>query len=299
MVASELGDGYATFTLVDEALKHRRVQDLQHSKLQHPLKHLKELAEAKDMTAMVLMARVLELKGEYRSALTLFNAATATVNISSDKRDTRDKNALCEAWKGIARIEKTNGNLSKEMQAWEAAATQGDDPKAFYELALRKADKSPSESLEHMLKAASSGVGDAAFKLGMAYCSYLEVGQEEKTSDAQMSRTGANRSQALSKQYQMIKEWFTVATESEDCSWRAHAKLQLARIMRKTGASTQSLAELEDALHDLKLNTSTKHSLLTSWTNPTFDPTSTDLERLLGGQIRVENIRGQTRGNVV
>ena len=283
-IASELGDEYATFTLVDEALKHGRVQDLQQSKLQQPLKHLKELADANNTIAMVLLARVLELKGEFRSALTTFKAAVAAVNNPNDKRDTRDKDALCEAWKEIARIEKTNGNLSKEMQAWEAAAMQGDDPKAFYELALRKADKSPSESLEHLLKAASSGVGDAAFKLGMAHCSSLEAGQDEKTSDARTSRTGANPGQALSKQYEMIKQWFTIASESENCAWRVHAKLQTARIMRKTGDSVQSLASLKDALHDLKLEASTNHSLLTSWTDPTFDPTCTDLERLLAAK---------------
>ena len=279
-ISSELGDEYATFTLVDEALKHGRIQDLQNPKLQEPLEHLKKSAEAKNLTAMVLLARVLELKGEFKSASTVFRAAVATNLPASDNSDTPDKDALSEAWKGIARIEKRNGDLPKELQAWEAAATQCDDPRAFYESGLRKAGEAPLESLEYMLKAASSGVGDAAFWLGMAYSSVMEAGTVEETSHAPISRTSPSRDTL--GYYRIIKEWFSIAAASDDCSSRAHARLQAARIMRKMGDPAQSLASLKEALHYLQLAPSNNRLLLTSWTDPAFDPTCADLSNMIG-----------------
>ena len=277
--SSDLGDEHATFIMIDEGLKHGRPQDLKHPKLRAPLSHLKKLAEAKNLVALVLLARTLELEGDLQTSLKLFQRAIAVARDPRSNSEARDNATLSEAWKGAARLARKLNHASEEQVAWESAALQCDDPEAFFELAIRKNSQLASKNIEYLQKAAISGVGDAAFELGMAYCSSLETAAEKEGSVETMPRINA-RTEFL-EQYEMIKEWFSIAVESEKCRWRGQARLQGARVMRKLGHFEKSLTWLELALQEMQIRSKKDQLLCSKWQDSEFDPTSRELERML------------------
>lgn len=280
--ASALQDEDATCILVEEGLKHGRAQDLQHAKLQGPFGQLQKLAVAGNPAAVLLQARLLELKGNLKEALEGFKSAILQASANQNGEKTDHRTTLAEAWQGVARVEFKFGNSEKEVEALEVAALQYDNSEAIYKLALKRHDDdAPSEAAELFLKAAVSGIGNAAFMLGTILCSQMEAKEEDSSSP----QSGIQiQGQKFIKEYNMIKEWFTIALESaqahSDSTGRAQASLQIARVLRKTGQLEQSVACLDQAIAQMQPNTPPIHSLRELWGDPTFNPTSKDIKSL-------------------
>lgn len=264
--------------LVEEGLKHGASQDLQNPKLQDAIKHLHQLAEANNPLAMVLVGRMMELFGDARGALKNFRGAivAASATPSAEERDYQA--TLSEAWESIARLENGFNNPTKELEALAAAALQHDNPRALYELALRKEKESPTESSEYLRKAAVSGIGDAAFKIGLSNAVEIDV-KERHTAPSSTSKN--QRQSAPSKQYRIVEEWFLIAAESESCNFKGQAKLHSARAMRKTGQLEKSRTRLESALELLQLQASDVRLLRANWMKPEFDLSTQELQDMI------------------
>lgn len=284
-LSSEMGDQAATMILVDEGLCR---SNLGHHQLQKPLRHLDQLVNDNVVEAVVLAARVNEVRGNSSKALSLFRRATT---ISSGPKSAADlpKASLSEAWMGIARIERDLGHASSASEAVRTAALEYDSSEAFYELALESEVEKPEEMVNHLLKAAISGVGNAAYKLGLWYSAQADDREHSITnlSDVpQKSFPEAQRGVKIPRKYKVGHEWFSVAAESESCEWRAQAALHTARILLKSGL----VAESEYCLESIFAHKEIKPKLVTwlreNWTGSSFEPSTVEFEELIQGRRR-------------
>ena len=267
--------------LVEEGLKHGRPPDLGHAKLQDPLKHLQKLANNRNTAAMVLSARVQELRGDADKSLRAFKDVIREVPEENRSKEDPSNASLSEAWEGIARLEGNLGNHVKEREALDAAALKYDNPTAFHRLATLTQSESPAKSEEYFQKAAISGMGDAAFEMGKSCCLQIEESQNHTSPSP---NTGARtRESDVPRQYLTAMEWFLIAMESQRCERPAHARLHTARILRKTGEAEKSARSLMAGLQQLQLQR--EHGLVQffkeNWPNPRFNPTCRELDVIL------------------
>ena len=279
-VASSLNDVDATLLFVDQGLRHGLAKDLQHWRLEVPLKQLAQLAEkGQNPAAMVMQARTMELQGQRDDALSMFwkatNAATA-----EGQREKDHLASLSEAWEGIARLSAKLRRPEQEIEALEIAATRYDNAKAFFLLGVRNGQKSLEQSLEHHKKAAISGIGDAAVKLGMWHAVLADAYQEPAVNKSS-SFLEASHSDGL-EDGRIAEEWLSVGADSDNCTSQGYARFHAARLMRKRGDSVKSMDMLRLAVEQSPLKPEAQAQLQDAWAKSPFDLTIPQLDELIG-----------------
>ena len=163
--ASALNEPAATLQIVSEAFQNGTVAK---PELAKPLQHLSMLAKTdNNASAMFLLAQILESQGKVDKALSYYE------QITNDKGKTYRAAAevdgtVAQAWLALGRIKTSNGDLTGAKAALKKAALEYDDPTAYFYLA-RFCDPMSDDYQLYNLKAASSGVKEAAHNLGDFY----------------------------------------------------------------------------------------------------------------------------------
>ena len=253
MSAAEMQESMATMILMEQAIRHNRREDLSKADLQVARWNLGKMATDGNQPAQILQARVLEVEGgDDRRILGLLERA---VGVSSDAGDgerpaevelfaedskkegegEEPEASLADAWRQIARIRARLGQKDLAKDALKAAAVDLDDPQAYYLLAEQHFDSASATYIEYMLKAAVSGVGNAAYKVGV-----WNLQEMERGSSAAPARS-RNRFAPIvdtTQWYQLIRQWFLVSLEAAECDFRLEAKMHLARLLFKLGEAS-------------------------------------------------------------
>jgi len=150
--ASKLGNQEATFRLIVSGIRSGSFKDYE-----QPLKRLQIMAKENNPTAMTLLGRILANQGRDGEALELFRKATRG-----------------PAGLGLKVLEKLlfardnflwNRMRRRPKQYFRKAAFELDDPSAYYYLSELQEESSLNQAV-YLMKAASSGIVEAAHKLG-------------------------------------------------------------------------------------------------------------------------------------
>ena len=230
VAASSLDDETAILFLAEEAFKDGKPELMNMQSLQSARVHLGRLAEAQNPSAMILLAKGKELHGKHEEALELYQEAGSLSETMTSSQYDESSSIPGEAWASAGRLMGKMSRVAEEQRATEKAAVMHDNPEAYYTLALKFRKPTENQYLEYMLKAAGSGIGDAAYKVGLWYLD--QTGGQSSTRHIPST---------------MAQEWFQVAAESPKCQWKPLAKLHIARMLYEQGDLTSAKQLLEEA----------------------------------------------------
>lgn len=162
--ASALGEPIATLKVVSEAYQNGKLAT---PELAKPLQRLTTLAKVNsNPPAMLLLAQILESQGKVDKALTYYEQITN--NDGKDRAAAEADGTIARAWLALGRIKASNEDFTGAEAALKKAALEYDEPTAYFYLA-RFCDTKSDDYLLYNLKAASSGVREAAHNLGDFY----------------------------------------------------------------------------------------------------------------------------------
>jgi TPR repeat protein len=210
--ASELGDESATIDLVSSALRKGKLHLYAAS-----LQQLEILAKEGKPRSMTLLGRVAAARGKDREALEWFR----TVFKESGNLDPEEAGEalVCEG----QILKKTN--LKEAEAAFRKAALELDNPSAYFNLSQLEEEGSLQQKV-YLLKAASSGISEAAHSLGSLELSKIKESDESSSPD-----------------YGMAREWFQIAA----VDGFGPSMLSMARICKASGESEEGLEWLAKA----------------------------------------------------
>ncbi|RDL37455.1 uncharacterized protein BP5553_04888 [Venustampulla echinocandica] len=218
--ASKLGEKSATFELVLSAIK---ADGLRGNEVQAPLQRLNQLAKTdNEPLAMTLLGKVLMAQGREREALEWLRKATQppTGNIDFDGAGA----ALVDEGRALLKLEK----LVAANAVFKQAALELDEPEAYLHLSNFQEPGSQTQT-EYLMKAASSGVVEAWYKLGE------HEFQKITKSELKPEKIG---------DFGMAREWFQLAADGGSGS----AMLYMAQMLRVVGMGEDGLLWVERAL---------------------------------------------------
>ena len=265
MCAAELHDPMATMILMEQAVRHNRPADLAKAELQIAKWNLGRMAKEGNQAAQILQARILELEGgNDRKILNLLERAVGVVGDeeeakgptedelfaeeSKESRGDEEQDAyLADAWRQIARVQGRLGRKELAKAALQTAALDLDDPQAYYLLAQQHLESTSATYIEYLLKAALSGIANAAYKVGV-----WNLQEMERVSSGSAARARNPFAPAVvdtMQWYRLIRQWFLVSLEAADCDFRLQAKMHVVRLLSKLGESSDArdlLTELAD-----------------------------------------------------
>ncbi|KAI9879927.1 MAG: hypothetical protein M1830_006409 [Pleopsidium flavum] len=265
--ASDLHDSNATLQLISEGI---RKSGLTNPQLAKPLRRLSYLAEtSKNPSAMNLLGQILERQGEADKALGLYEDVVNAENDRYGGADDEDGN-IAQAWLALGRIKAKNRDVAGAEAALKKAALEFDDPTAYFYLARFRNPKSDDYHL-YNLKAASSGLLEAAHNLGIFYLqrsksdkqtsssveTKLDDGRDaisgspqstptqtlSSTNSANGSIRNTGQELSLNKTRTTAYEWFAVAAEGGFAS----SQINLALLLRGDGSYVDGMAWLKHA----------------------------------------------------
>lgn len=212
LTASELGDDVAAMALVSSGIKNGSLRDYE-----QPLRRLEIMAKEGNRRAMSMLGRIAAAGRRNSEALGWFQKATHGPS-GLDFEEAREA-LVCEG----QLLMKTN---VKEAEAvFRKAAREFDDPSAYFYLSELE-EKGSSNQVVYLLKAASSGIIEAAHELGSI---------EYSKSMVPIGDSPPN--------YAMAREWFELAATGE----YGPSILKLAQICRDSGETDEGLKWLEKA----------------------------------------------------
>ena len=237
--------------LIDEALKYSRKEDLLLPEIMNARKKLRRYVDAGDPTATVMEANILQIHGNSNQALKLYERAIDTSKDISVGQDALNK-VLSDASEALAMLYERSGNPEKAKKALEISAFKYDTPSSYLRLALKYHEPDSKLYHEYLLKAASSGVGEAARLLGTWYLTKIDKtlasSAQKVTSTSATSKEHDRKERGVvSHCYKLAKEWFLVTTELTTGKDANLAMLFLSRILRKQGDFDGCLQWLEKA----------------------------------------------------
>lgn len=211
--ASEMGDSEATIALIAAGIRSGsfRVSE-------KPLKRLEILAKEGNPRAMTLLGRTVATKGKTAEALEWFRKAT------------RGPAGLDFEEAGEALV--YEGELLMKSHRKEAiavlrkAALELDDPSAYFYLAELEKSGSPNQ-IVYFMKAASSGITEAAHELGL-----IEVAKAVESADGNTP-----------PHYEMAREWFQLAAAD---NYRP-SMISMSKICRDNGEAEEARKWLNKA----------------------------------------------------
>lgn len=217
MSASEMGYEPATLYLVTFGLGNGQFR-----LYEKPLQHVKIMADRGNPRALILLGRVVGSQGRDKEALEFFRKA---IQGPAGLEFEGASDAL--VYVGQLLIKKDKGQAEA---VFRKAALEFDDPSAYYYLAEIEKEGSLNRMVYYM-KAASSGILEAAHKLG----------------NIEKSRAVEEAKGKGPPDYQMAREWFQIAAEGQ--YWAS--MVSMAEICKDTGDSDQEQKWLQKA-RDLK-----------------------------------------------
>jgi len=268
--ASALNEPMATLQIVSEAFKNGT---LAKPALANPLQRLSTLARAdSNAPATILLAQILESQGKVDKALTYYEQITNNEG-KTYKATTEVEDTVAQAWLALGRIRTSNKDWTGAEAALKKAALEYDEPTAYFYLA-RFCDPKSDEYLLYNLKAASSGVREAAHNLGDFYLrqskrdretrnvlktnkTKSEDGKDATSQPAERQDLQPNLSSDLSQgspvkapqradsqeKRALAREWFNVAAYAGF----APSQVNLALLLRADGSFDEGLTWLEHA----------------------------------------------------
>ena len=272
VAASSLDDEDATLNLMEEALKHDKREHLEKSSVQGARAHLERLVKARNPAAMLLAAKQKELEGKTKEALELYQSATRDSETKGSSGDDEVNSIPGEAWESVGRLMGKMNMPAEEEKATERAAVVHDNPEAYHTLASKFRQPHENQYLEFMLKAAVSGIGNAAYRVGLCYLVQAE------------SLSNAGR-----VDFRLAREWFKAAAESPTCHFQALAKLHVARVFHKEGNSTGAMQLLEEAAQTSSVASDTIAWLRSCWDghdSRANNMTSLEFEAFINGESK-------------
>jgi len=256
--ASALHEPIATLQIVSKAFQDGA---LAKPELANPLQRLTTLAKIdKNASAMILLAQILESQGKIDKALAYYE------QIANDEGKTYGATAevqgtVAQAWLALGRIRTSNEDSTGAEAAWKKAALEYDEPTAYFYLA-RFRDPKSDDYLLYNLKAASSGVREAAHNLGDFYLRQSKQTKFEDSKDVTSGLSGSkdqqpNPSSDLShispaklpqgahsqEKRKLAREWFNVAAYAGF----APSQVNLALLLRADGCFDEGLTWLKRA----------------------------------------------------
>jgi len=265
--ASALNEPTATLQLVSEGLGK---SDLANPQLEEPLRRLSTLGKTnKNPSAMILLGQILERQGKADKALDFYEEVVNTKNDRYGGAEDEDSN-IAQAWLALGRIKAQGRDLAGAKAALKKAALEFDDPTAYFYMA-RFRDPKSDDYLLYNLKAASSGISEAAHNLGIFYLQRSKSDQQTSSSidtrlddgrDATLGAPQTTSAQTLSstdsakgllrntsngmslhETRTMAYEWFAVAAEGGF----APSQVNLALLLRGDGLYDDGMAWLKHA----------------------------------------------------
>ena len=225
--------------------------------------HLRELVNEGSISAMILQAQILENQGEKAKALQLYERAVNAEQVDTCSNDA-DASAqdFGQAWVAIARLKSHSTDNEAAKKAYEMAAFHYDDPWAYYCLAIYDGNVLNSQSIQYLLKAAASGVPQAAHKLGMYYFTLAQESAADSNETtlsrgkdplAIQERSWMKRGKSPSsptdnhKNWRLAAAWLGVAAESPLHAYIQDSRLFLAITLRKIGEEQKGMEWLDAA----------------------------------------------------
>lgn len=162
LTASVAGHADATLALLVPA---HRSGSLSKAEYQAPLKHLRVLAKSREnVQAMVLLGRIVQDEGREQEALDLFEAAAKSTAVRDGAVPVPIGAAEALVYAGEVQLKRGQKGPAEEM--FRKAALDLDNPLGYYHLAKLQEEGTTNKEV-YLLKAASSGVSDAAFEIGI------------------------------------------------------------------------------------------------------------------------------------
>ena len=228
--ASEVGDPSASVKIIKQAVKSSL---LGHPDVAKARKRLLQLVEEKYPTAMNLQACIYESEGRPQKALELYEEVIGIDDpkyIGIEGLSTWE-DGIADAWREASRLRYEAGDKKGAEAAFEKGAFKYDDPDAFYYLAKIFKSKASKDYFIYMLKAASSGIPEAAHEVGMYFLKYGQGLAETKLLAGSGSDSGPvkafdsryttmkgkeSRKGTISNQQNLdvVQEWFSIGADA-------------------------------------------------------------------------------------
>lgn len=221
LTASSLGDPNATLNLLRPA---HRTGKLQASEYAKPMQHLRLLANEGHVRAMVLLGRIFLDSGKDNEALSLFNRAAE----STPNGTTVLPADIAEGLIARGQILHKLGQVSEASSSFQTAALDYDHPAGYHFLAQLQASGSPTQEV-YLLKAASSGIIEAAYELGAMYFQRVNL--------AKLDEDDGKR------QLAMAKEWLYLGASGG----HGESMLAMSALMKEEGRADESMRWLRAA----------------------------------------------------
>jgi TPR repeat protein len=210
--ASRLGNEEATINLVTSGIRSGNFRNHRHL-----LERLEIMAKEGNPRAMTLLGRISANQGRKREALAWFRKATQ--GLAGLDFEEAGEALVCEAQLVM------DDNAKEAETLFRKAAFELDDPSAYYYLS--ELQESPLNQVAYLMKAASSGIVEAAHKLGLM----------------ELSKTGRGADGNSPTSYGMAREWFQLAAAGK----YGPSMLSLAQMCRECGELDEGLRWLNQA----------------------------------------------------
>lgn len=237
IAASYLHDPGATLLLITEAV---RTSNLTHPDIIGPRKHLEILVKRdKNPVAMRLLGEIREREGRTDDALSLYERA---VDADSDTYTGVEavESSIGEAWAKVCQLKLSMDDMEGAKATLEKAALQHDAPVAYYYLAIKFTAQDSANYKRYLMKAAASGMAEAAQRLGIYYHQewkkdvYISPSNEGSTQGEIEVRSLYPKEDSLVSTEEsgtnrlLASEWFSVAAEAG----LPRSRISLAIILR-------------------------------------------------------------------
>ena len=284
ITASYLHDPGATLQLVTGAIRN---STLNHPDLIGPRTHLELLVKKdKNPDAMMLLGKIRETQGKTDEALVLFERAA---NADSDTYTGAEavESSIGEAWAKVSQLRLKKRDWEGAKAAVAKGALKYDEPMAYYYLAINYTDRDSADYPRYLMKAAASGVVEAAEYLGMyydaewkkyGYISSREEGSTEgkfKAGSLSPGKYSLVSEEKCATNRLLASEWFAVAAEAG----LPESRISLALILRteKFVQKGMDWLNLEEFPADFADGVA---ALKESWWDPEIDLTLVSVHQL-------------------
>ena len=297
-----MDDAGATLLLVTHAIATGKMH---HADVVALRPQVGRLAQERDPAAMIVEAELLAADGRGKEGIEMCEAAirgmedkaAGTDDVVVEGRETETER---KAWSTLAKLRTQEGDVRGAGSALERAALELDDPWAYYALANTYRSPSGPEYLRFMLKAAATGVPDAAHKLGRYYLKLPFLSARAPTQGAEQESNVPDGSSVSAMQdppgldygdterLVLAAEWFAISAASPDHNAIDESRVYLALLARKKGDAVHGRRLLKKATGSEIYGSHAVPWFLDKWDSQrdfvTADFLATKMDRVIRGQ---------------
>ena len=210
--SAQLRDESPSLALLDRAVAQKKPGD---SGIQAALETLEKLSARGDAAAAERLAALAELRGDRKRAQRQAQAALEAQRPGSAADELLLSPSQARAWQVAANSAE---DLRSFTAALEAGASLYNDPEAHHQLATLSESAASEDRIKHLLKAAASGYGPAAYGLGrILYDGAVGKLEDDDSLSALALLLGARGKKetiANASLLALAAEWFRVALEA-------------------------------------------------------------------------------------